>query len=55
MAMCFELYQLLISMLVNYGKALDKLAGADTNDSKQPNEQNLVEMGKHAQNILEYG
>ncbi|KIM72908.1 hypothetical protein PILCRDRAFT_736132 [Piloderma croceum F 1598] len=54
-ATCFEFHQLLVSTLVNYGKALEKLAGAHTTYSKQQNEQNLAKMAEYAKNVWEYG
>ena len=54
-ATCFEFHQLLVSTLVDYGKALDQLDDAHTTYSNQPNGQNLAEMEKHIKKIWEYG
>lgn len=54
-ATCFEFHQLLVSTLVDYGKALEDLAGARTTYLKQKNEQNLEKMAEYAQNVWEYG
>jgi hypothetical protein len=54
-ATCFEFHRLLLSTLINYGKAHDELAGAHTNYTEKPNERNLVEMARHAKRIWEYG
>jgi hypothetical protein len=53
---CFEFHQLLVSTLLDYGKALDKLDDAHGEHLKQPNEQKLVqEMVNCAVQISQHG
>jgi hypothetical protein len=53
---CFEFHQLLVSTLLDYGKALDKSDDAHGKHLKQPNEQKLVqEMVDCANQIWERG
>jgi hypothetical protein len=54
-ATCFEFHQLLVSTLVDYGKALEKLADAHTTYLDQQNEQNLAKMEEYLTNIWQYG
>jgi len=54
-ATCFEFHQLLVSTLVDYGKALEKLADAHTAYLQQQNELNLATMETYVTDIWEYG
>jgi hypothetical protein len=53
---CFEFHQLLVSTLLNYGKALDSLGAAHGAHLKKPNEQEPVQkMVDSAKQIWEHG
>ena len=54
-ATCFEFHRLLVSTLVDYGMALEKLADVHETYSKQRDEENLAKMETYVTDIWKHG